>query len=421
MSADPILERCLDIIEDIMDEEFSSGTCIRKAVRDLGPGKKEWHAKRHIKGNGRFFSALRTAAVIRGVRARASILCHDTDYIALCRSLDRALKLLKRDGLDIGGRLAVARESARKITELAGVLFVLPRLIPTSDLGPLQRKYKRERAGTAGAEQRRQEIVADLLWNEPVPILVDKLNEDAIQWHLAPENPGDAARRHVSHGFLWGRRMVVSMPIEEALGGRIGGEAIWAMVQDLARRADRERKEASRRWRDEKAKAIEGERRRLAALAKGGGHLSACAEMLMDVCDELLKHVDGYYSTRPGKARGKRDRGGVCSMLGRIGIIEEAFGERNRSIRESVRIPGADGDHTSLVGDVPDRRATDASEGEVLAEVTQWLMENLPRHGLDRKKANQVVKHMLEDRLRDGRMAGGRTPGQPKGKLLSST
>ena len=436
--SNPILERCLDIIESIKAREFAGESGIRAAVRHLAPAKKEWQTTCKIKANERFFVALRTAAMHRGVRSRANDLRHDTEYIALCRALDRALKLRRRGDLDPIRRMGIATLSVRTLKELAGVLFVLPDIIQTSDLSLLTPKGKpdpvddfdpdmpRPRSKETGVEdadteQKRREIIEHLLWNEPVPILISKANQDTVQWHLAPEVPDDASRRDVRHDFLYGRRMVVSIPIDEALGGRVKAETLWAVIQDMARRVESERMSACKRWRAAKEATIRAERQKLTALTAGGKPTAACADPLLRAYDELLKHVDDYYSTRRGKARGKRDRGGVSDMLHRIGLIEEAFGTRNRGIRESFHLAGVREDGTSQGRDVPDRSADNAHDySDSLKEVCVWLRENLPDYGLERGDADEVVKDLLKYRMRDGRMSGGRTTAPSRGKPAGS-
>ena len=415
---DPLLERCLDIVEGTMRSGMTQEV-IRNVVHKIGATKTEWHAQRHIRGNQRFFAALRTAAMFRGISARANNLYHDSRYIALCRAREKALTYLNLKSLGAEKRVFLTAHLVRMTRELAGILFVLPELLPTSYLGLLSPKRtrpadrKRKYSGPIPCEhelvRRRREVAATLLWNEPVPILIDKRNEDAVQWHLEPENPDDSGHREKSHGFLWGRRILVSLPINEVLGGSISSESLWAAIQDMARKADADRLGSHKHWRGLKKLSLRIDRQRLEVIVRSGGSQAIWARILGEAYDETLRHIDDYYGGKAGKRRGKRDRGGIADMIRRINAVEEAFETRNWELKKSPR------------EDIEDRIASnpaydhDGSSEETLTEIVDWLRQALPNYGLQRKVADKVVKDMLQHRLNDGRLSEGRSPARPKG------
>lgn len=300
------------------------------------------------------------------------------------------------------------------LNELAGTMFVLPKLIPTSDLRlviPERDRarrvapgHRRKSSGTPVDEierdQKHKEIAAALLWNEPVPILIDKRNEDAVSWHLEPETPRDEARRDRRHGFLWGRRIIVSLPIDEILAASVYRDDLWAVIEDFARKVDADRLRSSRDWRALKQSSLGSVRKRLADIARGAEGSTTWARVLGDAYDKALRHIEAYYATKAGKRRGRRNRGGITDMIGHIAKIQEAFTDRGDEIKR--RVAGFREDRVSV-----SPPCGSEADGEVLGEVVDWLLKNLGNYGLSVKDVRTVVKDMLHDRQQDGRLAEG--------------
>jgi hypothetical protein len=366
---------------------------LEKIVKRVRVYITEYRNAASFDANAECFAALELFVRREAVLTRMRTLLHKMDYRRLCGQRDEASRLVRMHLKDKNAPVDVARVLALVddcYNDVAGVLFSLPRLIPLTEL-----------------KSPSQKTIGDMMWSEPIPILIDEDNSEATKYHLMPtlDDVGLDLKESAQSRFLWGRRALVSLPLgewlkEEGEKRAVSPEQMELMLRLLFRKHQSEWQRFSALVRET---MITIRQRRSHALdetiASTAVRFPAAAAVLRAIRKQY--EIAGLYYGRQRGARRvrtmRRRKPGVPytqeteETVSKLNWLKDRIAEANQGIKERASsLPAVTDDGTSP-DDLTERvAAADRDTGIDLYDVLALLKQQLGKPEFD----NDTIKRL---------------------------
>jgi hypothetical protein len=383
---------------------------IERTVGRVRPLIRAYREASHFDTNAECFASLELTVRREAVRTRIRTLLSKMPYRRLCQDRERTIGAVQKHA---SGDPAFAKRRLVDLVDacyndIAGVLFRLPRLIPIAEL----------RSPSRGT-------ISDMMWNEPVPILIDEGNSTAVRQHLMPDLPDPKIAASTQGCYLWGRRALVSFFLLD------GPDQSTSFTADDERLDSKEKQKTLRERLEFMVRLILREHRRdwgsfspyvrettmMFVQARSGmldqairlssERLPIVAEVLRAVRRQY-EIVRNYYRQEQGSRRSRTikhaKKPGVPytqdtnETVAKLMVLEDRISEANKGIKE--RASSAKGEEEDTAGHDPMENVA-AGQGQPNpiepADVMEWLKEQLGKPGIDSETIKKLAKQFLAD------------------------
>lgn len=374
------------------------------------PLLSEYRQANHFDTNAECFASLELTVRREAVRTRIQTLLSKMPYRRLCQDKERTMiavrKLASGDPSFAENRVLDLVDAC--YNDIAGVLFRLPRLISIAEL-----------------KNPTRDTIHDMMWNEPVPVVIDEGNNVAVRQHLMPDLPDPRIAATTQGCYLWGRRALVSFFLldgpdqsesfksngpspEHREQRKILQERLDMMVRVLLREHRRDWESFSPYVRETTMTFVQARSDMLdETIRLSSERLPVVSEVLRAVRRQY-DIVRNYYRQEQGSRRNRRIRharkpGVVYTQdtnetVAKLMTLESRISEANKGIKE--RASSGRGAEEDTAGHNPMENVA-AGQGQANPieplDVLEWLKEQLGKPDLDSDTIKKLARQFLAD------------------------